>query len=146
VNRTTMLALLILAALLLTGGTVLAKSIECTGGPCIGTKRGDSIFGVAGTDQIDGRGGGDDIFGDPRSGSAGNDTIHGGGGGDKITDSGDAGSNEDIDHIFAEKGDDVINVREGDDSVDVVHCGGGRDSIFADPSDELTSCEIVNPV
>jgi hypothetical protein len=132
-------------AVLLTSGAVLARSIDCTGGPCIGTRQGDTFVGTSGTDQIAGRGGKDVILGDPRSAAAGDDTLLGGSRGDKITDKGDGGTNKGIDHIFGGKGGDVIDVREGDDSIDAVDCGPGADTVFADPSDDLTDCEIVNP-
>jgi hypothetical protein len=140
-NRTTMLALLMVVALLLTGGTVLAKSIECTGGPCNGTKKADHLIGTEGDDEINGRGGGDVIIGDPVDG-AGDDLLRGGGGNDTIS---DPFAGTDVDTAFGGKGNDLVNVRERDTSVDIVDCGPGTDTVVADPSDEITNCEIVNP-
>ena len=126
-NRTTVVALLVVAiALLLAGGVVLAKSITCTGGPCIGTKRADTITGSGGADTIKGLAGGDTI-----DGGNGNDTINGGGGNDTIT---DIGVVPDVDIITGGKGNDIIDVREGDlnDEQDKVDCGPGTDTIFFD--------------
>ena len=138
-NRTTMVALLVVAvALLLGSGVVLARSITCTGGVCLGTKKADVMTGSVGTDQIKGRGGADSI-----DGGNGNDTIDGGGN-DTIV---DIGIVPDVDHITGGKGDDIIDVREGDptDTPDQVDCGPGTDTVFVDATDTRLNCEILNP-
>ena len=141
---------LLTATLLLTSGVVLAKSIDCTGGPCVGTQKPDQLIGTEGDDEIVGRGGKDIIIGDPAEGW-GDDLIRGGDGDDSITDN---FAGEDVDTIFAGKGDDVINVRErraGDFGADVIDCGPGKDTVIIDvavfeASDTISSnCEIVNP-
>ena len=140
-NRTTIVALLVVTvALLLAGGTVLAKNITCTGGPCNGTKRADQITGSVVADTINGRGGADTI-----EGGNGNDTIDGGGGNDTITDF-DPGV-PDIDTINGGNGNDIIDVREGDvnDAQDDVDCGPGTDTVFFDATDLRANCEIFNP-
>ena len=125
------------AALLLTGGVVLAKNINCTGGKCVGTKKADIITGSFGDDTIFGRGGNDRIVDD-----LGTTEIHGGSGNDEIID-----VNRSVATIFGEKGDDSINVREGnaDFDPDFVDCGPGIDTVFVDPTDTRLNCEILNP-
>ena len=138
-KRNLILALVVVTALL-AGGTALAKDIVCKGGPCVGTNRADSIsVSSSGPDQIVGRRGDDKI-----SPGTGDDEVRGGGGADIIRDNTNDG---DVDTIFGGKGNDFIDVREfrPNDEPDVVDCGPGEDTVFADPSDELTSCEIVNP-
>ena len=138
-KRNVILALVVMTALLLAGGAVLAKSVTCTGGPCDGTKRADQITGSVLADTINGRRGGDTI-----DGGNGNDTINGGGGNDTIVDNGNV---PDIDNITGGDGNDTINVREGDpnDAQDKVDCGPGTDTVFIDSTDLRINCEIVNP-
>jgi Ca2+-binding RTX toxin-like protein len=147
-NRTTMLALLMMAVvLLLASGVVLAKDFSCdptTERPCVGTKKGDNIIGTAGDDEINGCGGNDTIAGDSFI-SSGDDLIRGGGSNDDIA---DFSLGNDIDTIFGDKGDDTINVRGGasySDNPDVVDCGPGIDTVFVDPTDTRHNCEILNP-
>ena len=139
-NRKTIATLaVVVVALLLASGVVLARSITCPGGVCLGTKRADTITGTVGTDEINGRGGGDTI-----DGGNGSDTIAGGGGNDTIT---DIGVVPDIDRVSGGKGNDIIDVREGDpgDAPDQVDCGPGTDTIFFDATDTRANCEIFNP-
>jgi hypothetical protein len=64
------------------------------------------------------------------SGTSGNDYIHGTGR---------------PDNIHAGSGNDFIDVRHG--GHDVVHCGGGRDVVWADSTDTVSrDCEIVHRV
>jgi Ca2+-binding RTX toxin-like protein len=140
-KRNVILALAVVAvALSMVGGVVLAKSITCTGGPCNGTKRADTITGSVVADTINGRAGGDTI-----DGGNGNDSINGGGGNDTIT---DIGVVPDVDIITGGKGNDIIDVREGDlnDEQDKVDCGPGTDTIFFDATDLRANCEIFNPI
>jgi hypothetical protein len=131
-KRNPILVLAVSTALLLAAGIprpiVLAKSIARGGGKCVGTERRDLSTGSAGADQIAGR--------------DGNDVIRGGAGNDQI---GDAfGENPDIDQIFGGKGDDVINVAEGDGSEDFGDCGRGEDDVAIDERDVVKNCEIVD--
>jgi Ca2+-binding RTX toxin-like protein len=139
-KRNVILALaVVVVALSMVGGVVLAKSITCTGGPCNGTKRADTITGSVVADTINGRAGGDTI-----DGGNGSDTISGGGGSDTIT---DIGVVPDIDIITGGKGNDTIDVREGDvnDAPDQVDCGPGTDTVFFDATDTRLNCEVFNP-
>jgi Ca2+-binding RTX toxin-like protein len=133
-RRTPLMALAVAAVvLLLAGGAVLAKAITCTGGPCIGTKRVDSIAGTTGNDEISGRGGNNHIIGDyPYFSGAGDDSIW------------DFVGSGDIDQVFAGKGNDSIQVKDGDD-LDTVDCGSGKDEDVADPGDNVAgNCEKVS--
>jgi Ca2+-binding RTX toxin-like protein len=143
-KRNLILALVVVTALLLAGGAVLARNIDCTGGLCTGTKRADSIVGTAGADEIVGRAGNDTLIGDPAN-STGDDLIRGGAGNDAISDPFDGA---DVDTIFGGKGNDTINVREGasgGDNPDIVDCGPGTDTVVVDPTDQRANCEILNP-
>src|SRR5829696_4064552 len=104
-TRNVILTLLVMTALLLAGGVVLAKTIECGGGPCVGTKRADTMTASSPADQINGRGGNDLI-----DSSLGDDEVRGGGGDDTIIDNIPL---SDVDTIFGGKGNDEIDVREG---------------------------------
>jgi Ca2+-binding RTX toxin-like protein len=140
-KRITILALAVVTVgLLLAGGAVLAKDIECTGGPCVGTKRADTFTGSGVADQITGRAGNDVIF----SGE-GDDEVRGGRGADELVDNDPF---RDVDTILGGKGNDIIDVREGTaggDNPDVVDCGPGTDTVFVDPTDTRLNCEILNP-
>jgi hypothetical protein len=139
--------ILAVAALLLAGGTVLARDIDCTGGKCVGTARGDFIGGSAAEDEISGRGGDDFIDGDPfdNLGLVGDDVIRAGAGDDVINDS---STGFDADTAFGGKGDDTIDVFDFDKSHDTVDCGPGKDTVFFDVGIDTvsTDCEVRNPV
>ena len=132
------------AALLLAGGAALAREIDCGGGQCVGTDRADAMFGTTGEDDISGRDGNDTIAGDPAVSPFiyGDDLIRGGAGRDDIRD-GNHGD-PDVDQIFGGKGADRIDVREGDNSRDVVDCGPGTDTVLLDETDTVTNCETVD--
>jgi hypothetical protein len=89
------------------------------------------MYGLGGNDSLDGRGGNDEIQGGvggdfPLNGAGGNDEVYGGSGNDLI---------------FAE-----------DNLFDYVDCGRyagpnipalDSDTVYADPQDEVVSCEYV---
>jgi len=138
-KRNVILALVVMTALLLAGGAVLAKSITCTGGECLGTKGADTIAGSPGNDQIRG-GAGRDVI----DGNGGGDVIRGGGGNDTIT---AIGLDSQRDTIFGGKGDDQIGVEENN-SADTVDCGPGQDTVVLEKGvDTVTNCEtkVSNP-
>jgi Ca2+-binding RTX toxin-like protein len=139
VKRTIALPLL-LAALLLAGGAVLAEDIVCPG-TCAGSEQADVIVGQNEDKQIAGRGGNDTIFGDLTV-DGGNDLLRGAGG-DEINDS---FTSTDTDTVFGGKGNDTIDVRDGSEGKDVVDCGPGKDTVFFDPGvDRIKNCEVKNP-
>ncbi|HEY8001200.1 MAG TPA: calcium-binding protein [Solirubrobacterales bacterium] len=84
----------------------------------------DTLEGHAGVDEL-------------RGGSS-HDTLRGFEGGDLFV----GGSGQD--KVLAGKGADVIKVNDGGRQADSVKCGGGIDSVFADPPDKLKGCEKVH--
>jgi WD40-like Beta Propeller Repeat/RTX calcium-binding nonapeptide repeat (4 copies) len=91
----------------------------------------DTILAGDSTDYIRGEDGNDRIFG-----QGGGDHISGGNGNDRIV----GGSGPDV--IGGGAGNDVILVRDG--TVDIVTCGLGRDTVYADRRDEVPArCEAV---
>lgn len=87
-----------------------------------GSSGRDLIVGTADDDVVHGRGG-DDVI---RTGR-GNDRIWAGDGSDRV---------------FAGPGADRITTH-GNNAIDVVDCGPGRDVVIADPDDQLRGCEVV---
>src|SRR3712207_6148259 len=75
-----------------------------------------------------------------------NNTIYGYGRSDTITDI--AGPDKDV--IFAGRGNDVINVKEGTTNphdADHVRCSAGYDTVYYDRGvDAVIDCELRNPV
>jgi Ca2+-binding RTX toxin-like protein len=97
-----------------------------------GTNKADVINGLGGNDVIHALGGNDTV-----NGGTGNDTIFGGAGNDKLT--GGPGK----DKIYGGAGADTIHVRDG--ARDVVDCGTGKDTVYADRSDAVAhNCEAVH--
>jgi Ca2+-binding RTX toxin-like protein len=138
-KRNVILALVVMTALLLAGGAVLAEDVTCTGGECLGSKGADLIAGTAGNDEIRGGAGGDDI-----DGNGGGDVIRGGPGNDVLDVS---GPDSQRDTIFGGKGDDVIGVQDNN-SADNVDCGPGKDTVILEKGvDTVTNCEtkVSNP-
>ncbi len=113
----------------------------------------DRGMGGPGNDTVNGGRGNDIIRGDQGndtlSGSFGNDVAEGGSGNDTI--SGDAGD----DQLRGGAGSDAITAGEGNDVIwtdddatpvptpDEVNCGPGRDTVYADPVDNVIGCEVV---
>jgi hypothetical protein len=88
----------------------------------IGTSKGETICALDGSDKIYGLGGNDRI--DP---GAGNDVVFPGPGRDRV---------------IASDGNDTVHSRDG--KRDVIACGDGVDSVFADRFDVIRSdCEVV---
>jgi Ca2+-binding RTX toxin-like protein len=138
-KRNVILALVVMTALLLAGGAVLAEDVTCTGGECLGSKGADLIAGTAGNDEIRGGAGGDVI-----NGNGGGDVISGGVGNDTIS---VAGLDSQRDTIFGGKGDDLIGVNENN-SADNVDCGPGKDTVILEKGvDTASNCEtkLSNP-
>lgn len=106
----------------------------------LGTARAETLVGTNAADVLLGRGGADHLRGlagnDRLDGGAGNDWLYGGPGNDLLT--GGAG----LDHFDGAAGNDTI--RAVDHQRDVVHCGSGRDLVYADRLDVVArDCERV---
>jgi Ca2+-binding RTX toxin-like protein len=88
-----------------------------------GTSRDDILNGLAGNDSLNGK--------------AGHDRLEGGRGNDRLT--GGLGA----DRIDAGPGNDTVDA--GDGSRDVITCGPGPDTVYADRADSIgKSCEAVH--
>ena len=119
---------------------------------------GHSIWARGGSDEVSGNGGDDRVFGgsgnDRLSGGRGNDALYGQSGRDRIDgnagdDVVDGGRDNDMldggtgkDKLSGGSGNDIIGARDG--TRDVIGCGSGRDSVFADRQDKVArDCETV---
>ena len=116
-KRITILLTTVGLLLAFTAGVALARAVTCTGGPCEGTYREDTITGSTQNDTIIAKRGGDTVI----SNQGGADTVQGGRGNDYIND----------------------NDAAGDDFVD---CGMGRDdTIDKNSGDTDERCEDTTP-
>jgi Ca2+-binding RTX toxin-like protein len=168
-RRTVLMLVVMVAAVLLSAGMVLAATVKCGAGPCRGTSKfdtmrgtsaGDRMFGFAGNDRMSGGRRGDVMLGgdgaDNMFGGYGVDRMNGGPDNDVIVGNNHAdtmigGSGRD--RIEGGQGDDVIFARDGEsDSID---CGLGTDTVHVDQVEDInnatlqdfisvTSCETVD--
>jgi hypothetical protein len=137
------------------GSVALAAVIDGTAGDDMldGTTKSDSIFGHGGNDTINGRGGQDELWGgfdsDKVYGQSGNDTLHGEGGNDTLS----GGPSDDelrgadgVDVLTGGASDDRLYDKDGNAAErDRFNCGKGKDTVQADPTDQVSSsCENVN--
>ena len=114
-------------------GTARANTINGTGGPDVirGLGGNDRLFGLAGNDQLLG-----DIGNDLLNGGFGNDRLLGGFGNDRII----GGPGRDT--IEGSPGNDTIEAR--DRTRDIINCGPGQDTVFADRIDTVSrNCETI---
>ena len=136
----------------------------------VGLAARDRLAGDDGDDTIDGGSGNDDLLGGsprslgdslpPKESPAGNDTLRGGPGDDFLDgyegeDSLSGGSGSDIildgeghggqlDTLSGGPGNDFLLPRNTPAGQDVVHCGEGRDTVYADRADIVgQDCERV---
>lgn len=107
----------------LCAGTALAANLS-------GTSEPDTLTGRAGSDALSGLGGGDDLWC-----GGGSDALRGGSGDDQIN----GGRGKDA--LLGGSGEDQIHA-DGDGARDAVHCGPGRDTVFAYPNDRTVGCEV----
>jgi Ca2+-binding RTX toxin-like protein len=116
-KRITILLTTVGLLLAFAAGVALARTVTCTGGPCEGTNREDTITGSPQNDTIIAKRGGDTVISNQR----GADTVRGGRGGDSIN----------------------LNDTAGDDFVD---CGMGRDDTINKNSGDIDErCEVTTP-
>jgi Ca2+-binding RTX toxin-like protein len=89
---------------------------------------GDNV--ATDVENVTGGSGNDRIVGGPAAsylfGGAGNDSISAGAGEQRVE---------------GNEGDDTIDTRDG--AFDSIDCGGGTDTLYADPNDSATGCEIA---
>ena len=109
-----------------------------------GTRQAEQISGLGGGDQINGGGGADLVKGglgsDELSDGLGRDTVYGGAGVDNLIGYGDTS----VDYFYAGGGDDTVQSRDIPAVKDVVSCGAGADTIYADKVDVVSyNCEHV---
>jgi Ca2+-binding RTX toxin-like protein/membrane-associated phospholipid phosphatase len=123
----------------------------------VGNSGRDRLFGRAGDDRLSGGASRDTLTGgagkdavlggagnDTLSGGDGNDTLSGGDGNDRL--SGGRGSDVvrtggGVNTVLGGSGNDTIDARNG--HRDTINCGAGRDTVRADPTDRVRSCERV---
>ena len=138
-RRGTITILVVAALLALLPGIALARNF-------VGTSGNDRITGTQAEDLITARGGNDVV-----EGRGSDDEINGGGGNDRLRDNTAA---VDADEILAGRGNDTINVEDGDTGalgeegepiLDEVDCGPGADDtvVGADEADLIDgeTCE-----
>jgi Ca2+-binding RTX toxin-like protein len=123
VRRVVVLVVVCLTLLVLGAGAIWATTlITCPGRECLGTPGRAVMIGTDGDDVIAGLRGRDDI----------SDTAK-----------------QDKDSVAGGRGNDTIDVREGNKGLgngDFVNCGDGRDAVFFDEgADTVVGCEEMNP-
>jgi Ca2+-binding RTX toxin-like protein len=109
-----------------------------------GTSQAEQISGLGGGDQINGGGGADlvrgDLGSDELSDGRGQDTVYGGAGVDNLIGYGDTS----VDYFYGGGGDDTVQSRDVPAVKDVVSCGVGTDTVYADKADVVSdNCEHV---
>jgi Ca2+-binding RTX toxin-like protein len=122
-------------ALVVATGVALAAEIDCTGGPCAGTNRADTMTGTPGVDDMNGRRGADTML---ARGAA--DTLLGAGGNDDIR----AGAGSDS--VEGAAGDDSLGGEFGDDTYhfSIVGAGWGDDVIPAEGEGALMGTDTLD--
>ncbi len=110
-----------------------------------GTGKAEQISGLGGADQINGGGGTDLVKGgkgsDELGDGLGKDTVYGGSGKDNLI---GQGGDTAIDHFYAGGGDDTLQPVDVPAVEDIVKCGPGTDTVYADKDDVVNdNCERV---
>ena len=130
-------ALLVLAGIviLLSSGLALAnKPIDCSGGPCQGTAKNDTMHGTAAPDEINARRGDDGMYGlgsdDFLYGQRGADTLQAGGEDDALY--GDFGNDKLRGGLGADvlRGDDDFEQNKNAIGRDRLSGGNGADELY----------------
>jgi RTX calcium-binding nonapeptide repeat (4 copies) len=107
------------------------------GGVLSGTDGEDQLNGMKGDDEIRGLGGPDEITDGP-----GRDLVYGGAEGDNLI---GYGGDISVDRFYGGRGSDTLQTRDVPAVKDVVRCGAGIDTVYADKADVVFSdkCERV---
>jgi hypothetical protein len=102
----------------------------------VGTDSGEQIKGTRHDEEIRGLGGSDEI-----TDGLGKDLVYAGAGGDNLI---GYGGDTSVDHFYGGWGNDTVQTRDVPAVKDVVRCGGGTDTVYADKADVLSAdCERV---
>ena len=110
-----------------------------------GTNKSEQISGLGAADRINGAGGDDLVEGDQGSDELGDglgqDAVYGGSGKDNLI---GQGGDTSRDRFYAGIGDDIIQPFDSPAVEDVVNCGPGTDTVYADKADIVRdNCERV---
>jgi Ca2+-binding RTX toxin-like protein len=110
-----------------------------------GTNMAEQISGLGAPDRINGRGGNDLVEGDQGSDELGDglgqDAVYGGIGKDNLI---GQGGDTSRDRFYAGSGDDIVQPFDSPAVEDVVNCGPGTDTVYADKADTINeNCERV---
>ena len=93
----------------------------------VGTNSGERITGTKNAEKIRGLGGSDEI-----TDGLGKDLVYGGMGGDNLI---GYGGDTSLDRFYGGPGNDIVQSRDVPAVKDVVVCGGGTDTLYADKAD-----------
>ena len=116
---------------LLCAGTALAALPRI-----VGTNSGEQVNGTRNAEEISGLGGSDEISDD-----LGADLVYGGTGGDNLI---GTASDTSVDRYYGEGGGDIFQPRNVPAVKDMVSCGPGTDTVYADEVDVVGGdCEQV---
>ena len=130
-KRTIRVLLAMCLVVLLSAGTALAALPRI-----VGTNSGEQINGTTNAEEIRGLGGSDEI-----SDGLGADLIYGGTGGDNLI---STASDTSMDRFYGERGEDIFQPRDVPAVKDMVSCGPGTDTVYADKADAVGGdCERV---
>jgi Ca2+-binding RTX toxin-like protein len=102
----------------------------------VGTDAGERITGTRNAEEIRGLGGSDEI-----TDGLGKDLVYGGAGADNLI---GYGGDTSVDRFYGGRGNDIVQSRDVPAVKDVVSCGDGTDTVYADKADVVSdNCERV---
>ena len=102
----------------------------------VGTDAGEQIRGTSKAEEIRGLGGSDEI-----TDGLGADLVYGGRGSDDLI---GYGGDTSLDRFYGGRGNDIVQPRDVPAVKDVVSCGAGTDTVYADGADLVGGdCERV---
>src|SRR5215212_518953 len=128
-KRTTGVLVAMCLVVLLSAGTALAALPLI-----IGTNSGEQITGTKNAEEIRGLGGSDEI-----TDGLSRDLVYGGAGGDNLI---GTGGDTSVDYFYGGRGDDLLQPRDVPAVKDMVSCGTGTDTVYADKADVVGgNCE-----
>jgi len=117
---------------------VLSAGVALATSPLVitGTDAGEQIRGTKNAEEIRGLGGSDEI-----TDGLGKDLVYGNRGGDNLI---GYGGDISLDRFYGGRGNDIVQSRDVPAVKDVVSCGGGTDTVYADKADVVSdNCERV---